>query len=245
SFCPSGRPSTMSSSRSSSSRSTPRSKAKKPRMRFNSKNEANAILAILENRARNMGGEVKRLQRAEKTLARLNKSIEHRSDKMRERVRVAEEEMVGRLGFDPELRWSEVRRMKWGDELHDETSLSCTKSDRSRAAMTEEKELEARCTSTEASSLARTPKPKAKSPARIRCSEKKAAATAKKQAAKKPVDPAVSPYDEAIKHLDTVAAELRAISAHSIVEDEDTLKHAAAVKDLAEGLKAARDQLKE
>lgn len=33
------------------------------------------------------------------------------------RVRAAGEEMRGRLGLDPELRWSEVRRMKWGTEL--------------------------------------------------------------------------------------------------------------------------------
>lgn len=39
---------------------------------------------------------------------------------MKKRVRAADDEMRGRLGLDPELRWSEVRRMKWGVEMEDE-----------------------------------------------------------------------------------------------------------------------------
>ncbi|GMR39618.1 hypothetical protein PMAYCL1PPCAC_09813, partial [Pristionchus mayeri] len=93
------------------------SRSRQPRIQFNTKNEANVVLGILENRARNMGKEMNRVQKVEKALDRLNKSIEDQREKLHERVRAAEEEMNGRLGLDPELRWSEVRRMKWGAEL--------------------------------------------------------------------------------------------------------------------------------
>ncbi|GMT26121.1 hypothetical protein PFISCL1PPCAC_17418, partial [Pristionchus fissidentatus] len=219
----SGRTHTMShrDNSSSSRRSERRARsARKQRIKINTKKEADAILAILENKARNMSEDAAQLRRIDKALGRMNKTIEEQGVKLKEKVGVANEEMRGRLGLDQELRWSDVRRMKWGADTDDEGGASTPRSD-----------------SNPASSIEPTTPTKKTAAGSTRDRSDKEVMVVKKS-------PAVLHYDEAIRKLEAVSAELKQIA--SAPMPGSALKvNGDAVKELAARLKEARDELKQ